>query len=458
MQKEWAQHKWLFYPALFIGTLCLLIPALYNHYPLVNPDTATYLASGFKPETPVDRPITYGLLIRLSSLNGLSLWFVVFMQAFIVSWLVFKITKAVSGGRLYVLKGMVVVIFLSLCSSLSWIVSQVQPDVFTSVAYMCIILLLLNKENRKTNILLYVLFFVSVAVHLSHPVLFIVTLVCLFWFKRLFIDKNNYRFVNTRIVILMVLSLVSIAIMGAALSKSRHVFFTGSLLEKGILKKYLDNNCAMKNYKICAYKDSLPASADDFWWSDNSPLYKIGGWKGTKAEFNEIDRDILTTPQYLWLYITATANQAWAQAGTFYIGDGNTVFPHGTNVNQRIAEYFPREVSQFDAGRQNNTEHILLALVPVNFLFIIVFYVCIACLVLLFFRWRRLANEIKLLVVVCLSAIVLNNFDCAAFTVVNGRYGCKMIWLLPLCAVMFFMTIKRQKLLVNNNTAKEAGP
>src|ERR1700722_3349962 len=135
-------QKKLFYPALIFSSLLLLIPAFYNGYPLVNPDTATYLASGFKPETPFDRPITYGLLIRLFSLNGLSLWLLVFAQAYIVSWLLFKVFRNLAGDGPYILKVLLTIFILSVFSSLSWIVSQVQPDVFTSIAFLCSILIL----------------------------------------------------------------------------------------------------------------------------------------------------------------------------------------------------------------------------------------------------------------------------------------------------------------------------
>ena len=134
---EDSRNIW-FYPALILSSVFLLIPAFYNHYPLVNPDTGTYLASGFKPETPFDRPITYGLLIRLFSLNGLSLWLLVFIQASIVSWLLFRIFKNLANATPYILKGLLTVFILSVCSSLSWIVSQVQPDVLRQ-SHFCVL-------------------------------------------------------------------------------------------------------------------------------------------------------------------------------------------------------------------------------------------------------------------------------------------------------------------------------
>src|ERR1043165_3583746 len=90
-----------YYGSLLICSVCLLIPAIWNHYPLVNPDTATYIESGFLPDSPADRPITYGILVRLLTLNGLSLWLMVFAQAYLVSWLVFSIFKNITSGRSY---------------------------------------------------------------------------------------------------------------------------------------------------------------------------------------------------------------------------------------------------------------------------------------------------------------------------------------------------------------------
>ena len=61
--------------------------ALYNSYPLLYPDTGTYAHSGLKLFVPQDRPILYGLFIRLSSLWA-SLWFVVLAQALLTGWVV----------------------------------------------------------------------------------------------------------------------------------------------------------------------------------------------------------------------------------------------------------------------------------------------------------------------------------------------------------------------------------
>ena len=432
-----------YYGALAVSALLLLIPAFWNHFPLVNPDVATYLTSGFKPETPFDRPITYGLLIRLFSINGLSMWSVVFMQGYIVSWLVFKIIEGVTGNR-NVIHGILTILFLVTCTPLSWLVSQVQPDISTSVACMCIVLVVLNNETKSGRVLLYVLFFVSVGVHMSHPLLFVSLLFVLLLFKRLFVAADGSRSVIKNIVILLILSVSAIGVMGSALSKSRHVFFVGSLLEKGVLKEYLNDKCAIKGYRLCAYKDALPLKSDDFIWDNNSPLYKVGDWSGSKKEFNEITSDVLTSPKYLWLFARATASQSCRQAVTFHVGDGNTPFHEGSNVYNFVGAYFPGELKEF-AGSRQNTSYIESRLPLPNFVFDLIVCISLTLLLIIIIVSRRdIRSPFRTLLLVSFAGIIINCADCAAFSVLTGRYGYKMIWLIPFCAAVYLPVLIKQ--------------
>ncbi len=445
--------KWQYYSALVVSAFLLLIPAFYNYYPLVNPDTGTYLASGFKPDTPIDRPITYGILVRLFSLNGVSLWLAVFAQAYTCAWLIFKIVRRLCDSAPFILKSLLITLFLSVCSQLSWEVSQVQPDMYTSVAVLCIIAILAGEESSLDTILFYFIFFVSVATHLSHPLLFFGILAGLFFLKRMFTEKAHYGTINKKVLILLGMSLASIAIMGSALSKSKHVYFVGSLLEKGLLKKYLDVHCVEKKYQLCTYKDGLPDKSDDLLWDYGSVLYKMGGWSDTKKDFNAIIRDVLTEPAYLKLYVAATARQTFQQLGTFAIGIGNDAFTVGTNVNQCMAAYMPGEFAHFNAARQNkgalsvrlNSANLFLAIVVVASLLVV--------LSLLLFQRRKLSPAMLMFFIVSLVGILFNSMDCAAFGVVNDRYGSKTIWLLPFCVIVYFVVNYCPKLSDKNKAA-----
>src|ERR1035438_4255445 len=98
--------KWLFISS---GALALMFYAIYNGFPILYNDTSTYLNSGFELITPADRPITYGIFIRLASLNGFSLWTVIFFQSFILSFLIFLLIKQILGDKNYLRYGLLAI-------------------------------------------------------------------------------------------------------------------------------------------------------------------------------------------------------------------------------------------------------------------------------------------------------------------------------------------------------------
>lgn len=104
----------------------------------------------------------------------------------------------------------------------------------------------------------------------------------------------------------------------------------GVMVEHGIVKTYLDDNCNSKKYELCRYKDSLPDRAYKFVWDENSPFYKIGGWKKSKSEFNKIIYETLTQPKYILLHIKESCKATLQQLILFGIGDGNGSFREGT--------------------------------------------------------------------------------------------------------------------------------
>ena len=85
---------------LGIGTLILSLIGLYNGYPLVYSDTGVYIASGLKEFVPVDRPIGYGLFIKLFSFNY-SLWLVVAFQNLITAFVLYELLKTFDLSKKY---------------------------------------------------------------------------------------------------------------------------------------------------------------------------------------------------------------------------------------------------------------------------------------------------------------------------------------------------------------------
>lgn len=429
---------------LLLGTLCLMADALFNGFPIVYSDTSTYIASGLEFETPFDRPITYGLFLRIFSLNGLSLWFVVFFQALILSYLIYSLVKLVSDEKSYLKFGLLSIVFLSLFTSASWTVCQLMPDIFTSIALLSMILVLFGTHKRKTLLLLILLFFISTAMHMSHVLLFGILILSTFILKKYLLPKINYPGRNLKIAALLILVIASILTMGSAMSKSKHAFFMGAIVEHGITKKYLDDYCNTEQYKLCAYKDSLPDKGYEFVWDENSPFYKIGGWKDTKTEFNEIIYGTLTHPKYIGLHITASVNATIRQLMLFSIGDGNGSFLEGTLLHERVAIYFPSDLNAYTASKQNQSKlgfiHFL------NPLFQLIIVLSILFLIFLLTKFASsLDGPIKPICILLFFGILLNAWDCGTFANAIDRLGSKMIWLIPFMATLVLWKILHKK-------------
>src|ERR1044072_6937837 len=86
--KNFARNKISDLFIILLGAIVLCSHAIYNGFPLVYPDTGTYISACFEHFLPRDRPLVYSFFIRHVSL-ATSTWIPVFLQSAIISWLVF---------------------------------------------------------------------------------------------------------------------------------------------------------------------------------------------------------------------------------------------------------------------------------------------------------------------------------------------------------------------------------
>ena len=431
-----------FYGVLLLGSLLLLIPAFYNGYPLVNSDDGTYINSGFLLEVPGDRPIIYGLLLRIFSLNGLSLWLAVWVQALVVSWLVLKILLKNIEQNKY-LKSILIFVALSLLTSLSWITSEIIPDVCTPMVMMSLYLLLINKETKWNTLFLYAIFFTASATHMSHFVIFMMLIVAIFLIKRLLFPQNEFRRINMVLVVLTVLSITATFINSSIYSKSKHVFLMASLSDKQILKRYLEENCPKKHYGICNYNENMETNPNWFLWNEESPLYKQGGWDSTKDEYSTIINDILTTPKYLMQFTIESLKASYQQLLDFKIGDGNFPFPAESHVYNTVAKHAPNDIDMYSKAWQHQDLIVPQLELPNKIIYATVIISFIVLLAVLIFYRKKTSKYLVFFLFVSIATILINIADCAAFAQVNGRYGCRMMWLIPFCAMLALASNKK---------------
>jgi hypothetical protein len=428
---------------ILAGTFFLLVAAFYNGFPIVYADSSTYISSIHSLAPPVDRPITYGLLAGVLSLYGVSLWLVVVAQAVLTAWLVTLLYYQLANGRAYHAQALLGLGILGLATGASWTISQVMPDIFTAIGLLLIANLLINRISKATRNWLIGFFVLAVAVHSSHIVLFSGLLIVLLLLRKRLAGPEEIRMYTRRVALLLALTLATIATMGAALSKSRHVFFMGAMVEHGIVKTFLDEQCGAQSYALCAYKDQLPERAWQFVWNQDSPLYKLGGWKATKPEFNRIFHATLTQPRYQWLHVKASVLATADQLAHFAMGDGNGVFLQGTLLNERMARYYPYDYPAYRASRQNDAA---LTILPLwNAIAAGTFLASWLALGWLLYRsHQRLTPAARLTAVVFLLGILANAWTSGTLANALDRLGCKTTWLFTLLALLVYFDTRRR--------------
>jgi hypothetical protein len=425
------------------GSLLLLLPAIYNGYPVVYSDTSTYLESGFLLETPFDRPITYGLYTWLSSLNGWSLWTVIIGQAFLISWLIQQFAGFLNAG---IKQGYILLVFFTLATftSLPWTVCQLMPDIFTPVMMLSASLLLFAPHKPVKKFALFFVFTLATSMHMSHipiNILFLLLLVGLKWIPGTKIHLGAVRFVN--IGILFILTLLSVLTMGSALSKSRHAFFMGAMVEHGITQAYLEKHCGEKQFLFCNYKDSLHMRAYEFLWNETSPFYKMGGFKGTREEFNKIIAGTFTEPEFIGIHISESVKATLHQCTLFGIGDGNGPFGEGTELANRVKKFVPSEYEAYLLSVQSQAQ--LEFVRGWNYLIYATLICAVLVIIFIAIIFSRRRIQFPVVILVMLLYIFLNMWSSGTFANAIDRLGSKVIWLIPLLAILLLIKGREKK-------------
>jgi hypothetical protein len=218
----------------------------------------------------------------------------------------------------------------------------------------------------------------------------------------------------------------------------------GAMVEHGIAKRYLDEHCADGNYQLCQYKDSLPQRAYEFVWDEESPVYKMGGWKATKTEFNEIIHNTLTTPRYIWMHIQESLKATAEQLSLFSIGDGNGKFNDGTLLHERVEYHFKGEIKSYENSLQNLDDFTLINLTNKVF-YVVIISSTVALFLVLVLRKNLIDLRARLLTLVIIAGVLFNAWDCGTFANAIDRLGCKVMWLIPLLTIILGYSWMSQK-------------
>jgi hypothetical protein len=204
----------------------------------------------------------------------------------------------------------------------------------------------------------------------------------------------------------------------------------GRMMQDGIVARYLNDRCPYENFKLCPYRNELPATADEFLWG-HSMFNTLGRFEGMNDEMGTI------VVQSLAAYPAWQAETALRAMGQQLLhvatGEGASVWiPHTYGIIER---YIPAQVAPMRAARQQNWG---LDFDYVNWLHVPV--ALASMLGLLVLLGRALANrrldDLTLLAATVTLALLGNAFICGIISGPHDRYGARMVWVATFVVLM----------------------
>jgi hypothetical protein len=442
--------------AVLLGALILAWPAFFNGFPLVYPDSMTYLADGgvvaralllhqFRDYYGV-RSFFYSLGILPFHWN-ISLWPIVALQCLLVAWVVWLVARSVAPRRIIV-SYLLLVLFLSLLTSVSWYADFIMPDILGPLAYLAFYLLAFARDtlSRAERWGLYLIAVWGITAHATHFLLatglFLLLVLFAAFERQPFLRR--LRNLGELAAIIAVAAAAQMALHGylygkPTLNGERPPYLMARIVADGPGRWYLENNCPQLQWAVCNHLSQFTSNPDDFLWNSNGAYDS-----GSDAEKEQIVQEemplvLATVRAYPLQQLSRSAANFWNQFQAFGL--------YGFDANgwmlQQFDEVLPQAKASYLGSRQARDALPLDLFTEIQWWTIVTSLAAIAVLIPLL--WRRHSTRLAGLSLIVTAAVVANAAVTGVLSVVDDRYQCRVIWLVPLLAAIFFLDWLEQR-------------
>ena len=423
---------WVWMSAVAIP-LMLVLPALWNGYPLLQYDTGGYLARWYEGYLVPSRSTVFGLYLHFG--QGSSFWINLGIQALATLWILQLALRVFGLLRPWRLTAISVALILT--TALPWLASTLLTDIFTGLSVLALFILVVHGRRisavEKCSLFAFTAF--AASTH-SATLAVLLGLCCAGWIAR--------PFLRGRIAVSGLLQGSLTLAAGAAMLLSANFALSGQLawtpggygvafgrmLQDGIVKQYLGDHCPQQKLKLCPYRNELPATADRFLWG-SSVFNDLGRFKGLNDEMGLIvRRSLVEYPlRQAEAAIVATARQL-VHVGT---GEGTNVWiGHTYGIIER---YIPSQLKPMRAAYQ---QHWDIDFPAINRLHVPVALASMLAVVAIFAIaiWRRRLDDLTLLAATVTLALLGNAFVCGVISGPHDRYGARLAWVASFVALI----------------------
>jgi hypothetical protein len=409
------------------ATLVLMLPALWNRFPLLEYDTGGYLARWFEGSLVPARSTTYGLLLVAGS--PLDFWPVVILQAVVTVWVIGLLLRVYRFN--HNATGLLAIIaILSVATALPWLTSVLLTDIFAGLAVLAFNVLALHVDRVSPRERAALIVFIAFAVSThsgTYAVLMGLTLVTLL------LSLISARLIPRRAAADAVAAMVLGAVMllagnyvvakRLAWTPGGYGIAFGRMLQDGIVTRYLNDHCPDPKLRLCPYRTELPLDADEFLWGDGV-FNKLGRFAGLDNEMRTIVLGSLH--DYPVMQIKAAVVATVKQLFTVGTGEGivSTVW-HSYGIMER---YTPSAVPAMHAARQQRDE---ISFTAVNDIHVPVAWAAMALLpvIMLLGLWIADFSDLGWLAATIALGLLGNAAVCGIISNPHDRYGSRIVWI-----------------------------
>lgn len=436
--------------AIFLGALLMAWPALFNRYPLLYPDSITYLGDGRL----VARAI---FLHRLSEYYGMrsffyslgilpwhwnvTAWPIVGFQAMLTAYVLWLVVRSLLPRRT-VLCYLILVALLSLLTSMDWFVSLIMPDILGPLLYLCIYLLVFAREtlSRAERLVVIPIAWWGIVSHASHLILAtgLCILLVLLLALRFQWMRDRWRAVGQVAMIVLFAAVSQLALHAylygqPSLNGERPPFLMARIIADGPGLWYLQQHCPDAKFVLCDHLQELPQDPDVFLWGEKGVWANADDATTTRLRQEEMPFVLATLRAYPAAQLSKSLSNFGQQLRIF----GFYLFGPSDWMTEEFASVLPGERSQYLQGRQAQDDLSLEFFTSVQNWAVVASLVIITVFIPRI--WRNRPARLIGLGIVIVSTVVANALVTGTLSMVEDRLQSRVVWLIPLLAIILVL-------------------
>ena len=397
------------------------------------------------------RSAYYGALLYLGTVTG-GFWFSVFTQALVVSYLIFIL--AVRCFRLPTSAFVLTIVILSFFSTVPFFVGFLMPYIFAAVTIMVtgIFIVYWDHIRPPERIVLAIILAFSLLSHETH------VLICVLMLFAYGIATLSYRFRVRYSHIASIVTLFACILVGifgqiafgtvvkkiTGISPIRPPLITARFINLGPGYQYLKANCSDPSFAVCQFLARLPVGTDSFIWS---PDPQVGIFTPAASDVKRA----LADEQFSFAMNVFRFDPFGLVLAMLTVG-GHQMITFGL-IEFKGAENWKSfsDVPALFVSKMRETIASKHAWIVDMISVLDYVVVVLSCLILItagvifakqgtrYFLSPRVSDNWPSKFLFCAVigiGVVANAFICASFSTVHNHYQARVIWLIPLLAVL----------------------